>query len=421
MKHCSKCDTDKEDKEFNRNSARTDCLAVYCIDCEYNVREETRQKSIDKQLQDNFIEGEIWKTLPFNEKYEVSSLGRVRNSKFKKLSTPFTYHSGYLGISLRSDDGTAKTYKIHQLIAITFLPNDKNKLTVNHKNKNRSDNSLINLEWATHEEQIKHQNESRTPSKHKSKRITDLTNINADERWETIKNFETYQISNYGRLKYKKQDRTYITLGSVSSDGYRISSLNNGENKISIAIHRLVAEYFVENPLNKPYVNHEDGDRQNNYYKNLSWVTPSENSQHAHDTRLNTSKKEIYQLNTNNEIIQKFSSLKEASEVTKIQKSVISRVLNDKSKTAGGFCWSFCDTYKLELKELTKYDNNKTKIVQKDKETKEVIKIWDSINDAADYISKIKNSSKHATATNISNCARKLRNSCQGFIWEYCE
>ena len=67
---------------------------------------------------------------------------------------------------------------------------------------------------------------------------------------------------------------------------YLIVSLEvNGKQKM-FSVHRLVAKYFVANPNNYPEVNHKDGVKTNNDYRNLKWVTRSENMQHMYDTGL---------------------------------------------------------------------------------------------------------------------------------------
>lgn len=59
-----------------------------------------------------------------------------------------------------------------------------------------------------------------------------------------------------------------------------IDSRHNGKRK-GLLVHRAVALTFIPNPLNKPEVNHKDGDKSNNNDWNLEWATPKENMQHA--------------------------------------------------------------------------------------------------------------------------------------------
>ena len=63
-------------------------------------------------------------------------------------------------------------------------------------------------------------------------------------------------------------------------------TLSNSKNKIYPNIHRLVALAFIPNPLNKPCVNHIDGNKLNNCVENLEWIDWDENVKHAWDTGL---------------------------------------------------------------------------------------------------------------------------------------
>jgi len=69
-----------------------------------------------------------------------------------------------------------------------------------------------------------------------------------------------------------------LKLNANSSGYFNIYSTRLKKN---FTIHRMVAELYVPNPLNKPHINHIDGNRLNNHYTNLEWVTRSENMKHS--------------------------------------------------------------------------------------------------------------------------------------------
>lgn len=116
-------------------------------------------------------------------------------------------------------------------------------------------------------------------------------------------------------------------------------------------IHRLVAESFIENPLNLPQVNHKDENKRNNNVNNLEWCTCKYNNNYgtARERAIQKNRgktinnKMILQLNDNFEIISIYNSVMEASKITKIDNSVIGKVANGKYKKAGGYYWRWCN------------------------------------------------------------------------------
>ena len=105
---------------------------------------------------------EEWKDIAgYENKYQVSNLGRVKSLSYnqkgyeKILKTYTNKRTGYVYAWLYSHC-KGKLAPIHRLVAQAFIPNPENKGDVNHKDCDRTNNSLDNLEWCTRSENIKY-------------------------------------------------------------------------------------------------------------------------------------------------------------------------------------------------------------------------------------------------------------------------
>lgn len=109
---------------------------------------------------------EIWKDIPeYEGLYQVSNLGNVKSldhikrngkydnkkclSKGKILKPAIQKDSGYIFVSL-SKDGKTKGYRVHRLVALCFIDNPNNLRCVNHKDENKANNKIDNLEWCSY-------------------------------------------------------------------------------------------------------------------------------------------------------------------------------------------------------------------------------------------------------------------------------
>lgn len=100
---------------------------------------------------------EQWKPIgDFWNRYEVSDLGRFRNVKTGQILRPFIDHQGYMIANLPFSEFGRKNLRVHRLVAMAFIPNPEAKKDVNHKDGNRKNNHLENLEWATRSENMIH-------------------------------------------------------------------------------------------------------------------------------------------------------------------------------------------------------------------------------------------------------------------------
>ena len=176
------------------------------------------------------------------------------------------------------------------------------------------------------------------------------------EIWKDINDYiGFYQISNYGRIKSLARFNNNLHLKEKILKIRKVPSSNHYHNIVLCkngiqtqrTIHRLVAEAFIPNPLNKPQINHKDGNKVNNSSDNLEWCTNKENYYHAlrtglHPYNLGNNKdcKPLLQLSLDNKIIQEFFSRQEAIRRTGINRGGIWKSIKT-GQSAGGFKWQY--------------------------------------------------------------------------------
>lgn len=96
--------------------------------------------------------------------------------------------------------------------------------------------------------------------------------------WLSVINFPNYELNKNAEFRNKN---TGLILKHIYTRRYPSVNLYNSNGSKSLSIHRLIAEHYIPNPNNYPYVNHIDGNKLNNSITNLEWCTPKQNNDHA--------------------------------------------------------------------------------------------------------------------------------------------
>ena len=180
------------------------------------------------------------------------------------------------------------------------------------------------------------------------------------EIWKDIEGYEgLYKVSNLGNVKSldrmverfnnKVVIKGIMLVQSLDHRGYPLVNLHRDGKGKTTRVHRIVAQNFIDNPLNNKTVNHKNGNKLDNRVENLEWMTYKENSQHSFRTGLRTNSyvnRKVLMLSLDNKPLLWFDSLKEAQENTNIFYVGISKCCSGKNHTAGGYKWKYYEEAK---------------------------------------------------------------------------
>ena len=153
---------------------------------------------------------------------------------------------------------------------------------------------------------------------------------------KVIENTKGYSITKDGVVFGPRKE----LKPELSNAGYlRVTIRYLDGSIVKKSVHRLVAENFVPNPEGKPLVNHKDGDKLNNNFKNLEWVDHKENARHASENGLLKYVGESHYNNTNEEaLVRKICSLLEQGfrnidicKLLSVRGSLVSQIRNGTS------------------------------------------------------------------------------------------
>lgn len=169
-----------------------------------------------------------------------------------------------------------------------------------------------------------------------------------------ITNFENYSITLDGRVINNATKKCKKPTDNHTGNGYLYVDLYKDGKRHRKYVHRIVAEAYIPNPLNLPFVNHIDGNPKNNNYKNLEWCTPKQNVEHAskvlgamkqYETANHNRKKKVMQIDVvTQKVIAVFDSIREAERQTGINSAYISQICKGKFKQCFGYSWCYVES-----------------------------------------------------------------------------
>ena len=263
------------------------------------------------------INGEKWNYLIYDD-------GRVYSLKMNKFLSP-DFSSGYARYLLCKDK-KHKRMTAHMLVGLHFIPNPNHLPIIHHKDNDRTNNKIENLEWISRSNNVKKEN---------CKKYDKIVNVYTqeelkNEEWRPFRDGE-YEVSSLGRLKNVFTGK--ILEGHINPIlGYiRDTLIFKDKTRKIITRHHIVYEAFHPTETIQ-VINHIDGIRYNNRLNNLENVSQSENTKKAY---IETFKKKTRKCRMKNLITheeKRFFSIVDASKYIGCSEVIIRMAINRKKE-----------------------------------------------------------------------------------------
>lgn len=154
----------------------------------------------------------MWKTVKRCNRIDVNERGEIRYRDTGKMASTSVAATGYIQVAVR-DGGKSKTFNVHRLVAEAFIPNPDNLPQVNHKDENRANCHVENLEWCTSKYNNNYGGKIERLRKHCCKPVVAIDKATGEER-------EFYSAAEAGRqLNCNPNNITRVLLGIRKSTG----------------------------------------------------------------------------------------------------------------------------------------------------------------------------------------------------------